>query len=474
MIRLTLKSLKIVESEIYNNKLIRYIANIGILLLVFFLQFGDITWKVTGNYIILVWIAMNVCLTFDIYLKNDRKHILCLGKLSNVKRYVFLIFLCIITNLLWLPVLLLQLLVGFEAYWINAIVIVFIQYIYAISLGTVCGSLKIKGIGVALIGLFGIYNFVFCNPYNYKASSHMFIVSEPIFTVNNLNAECIVNYILFALLFFTLAYCNVKINTKKKRKTPVLIILLFIALYAVFLQSTLCRYYNGMNEEYKKSSDQSNINYRGISDIQIVDIESIIELMKDEYYTVSGKKLLFGNVYVQEQYLPEMMWLIKGLDVKPIEINDNILNINIVSPNMLYFENSDLLKCFLEEVSVEMEMNVSGYDESKFTRHVINGYSMGILEKVSDRLELESSREIYDYYREYHDEMLMLPATKYNYVKKIAYIVYFDYPEYTDVLYTSIYEKEISSDEEFINLLKEDFKEIYENKKVVEILNAIY
>ena len=36
MIRLTLKSLKIVESEIYNNKLIRYIANIGILLLVFF------------------------------------------------------------------------------------------------------------------------------------------------------------------------------------------------------------------------------------------------------------------------------------------------------------------------------------------------------------------------------------------------------------------------------------------------------
>lgn len=60
--------------------------------------------------------------------------------------------------------------------------------------------------------------------------------------------------------------------------------------------------------------------------------------MKDEYYTVSGKKLLFGNVYVQEQYLPEMMWLIKGLDVKPIEINDNILNINIVSPNMLYFE----------------------------------------------------------------------------------------------------------------------------------------
>ena len=177
---------------------------------------------------------------------------------------------------------------------------------------------------------------------------------------------------------------------------------------------------------------------------------------------------------MQEQYLPEMMWLIKGLDVKPIEINDNILNINIVSPNMLYFENSDLLKCFLEEVSVEMEMNVFGYDESKFTRHVINGYSMGILEKVSDRLELESSREIYDYYREYHDEMLRLPATKYNYVKKIAYIVYFDYPEYTDVLYTSIYEKEISSDEEFINLLKEDFKEIYENKKVVEILNAIY
>ena len=413
-----------------------------------------------------------MCLIFDIYLKNDRKHILCLGKLSDVKRYVFLISLCIITNLLWLPVLLLQLLVGFEAYWLNAIVIVFIQYIYAISLGAVCGSLKIKGLGVSLIGLFGIYNFIFCNPYNYEASSHMFMVSEPIFTVNNLNLESIVNYILFTLLFFSLAYCSVKINTKKKRKIPVLIILFFIVLYTDFLQNALYRYYKEMDEEYKKSSDESDVNYRGISDMQIVDIENIIELMKNEYFNVSGKELLFDNVYVQKQFLPEIMCLIKDLDVNPVEINDNILYINIVSPNMLYFENSDLLKCFLEEISAEMEMNVWGYDESRFTRHVINGYSMGILENVSGKLKMESSREVYGYYREYYDEMLMLPATKYNYVKKIAYIVYFDYPEYTDELYTSICEKEISS--EFINLLKNDFKQIYENKKVFKILDAIY
>ena len=279
---------------------------------------------------------------------------------------------------------------------------------------------------------------------------------------------------LFTLLFFSLAYCSVKINTKKKRKIPVLIILFFIVLYTDFLQNALYRYYKEMDEEYKKSSDESDVNYRGISDMQIVDIENIIELMKNEYFNVSGKELLFDNVYVQKQFLPEIMCLIKDLDVNPVEINDNILYINIVSPNMLYFENSDLLKCFLEEISAEMEMNVWGYDESRFTRHVINGYSMGILENVSGKLKMESSREVYGYYREYYDEMLMLPATKYNYVKKIAYIVYFDYPEYTDELYTSICEKEISSDEEFINLLKNDFKQIYENKKVFKILDAIY
>ena len=70
--------------------------------------------------------------------------------------------------------------------------------------------------------------------------------------------------------------------------------------------------------------------------------------------------------------------------------------------------------------------------------------------------------------------MLSNSATKYIYTKKIAYIVYTDYPEYTSKLYSDVCEKGVSSDAEFIDLLKNEFNEIYNDKKVADILNCTH
>ena len=473
MIKLIGKSLKIVETEIYNNRMLAAFANSCVFLLVLALQFGDITLKVTGNYLVLVWVAMNVCFTLHIFFRGNREFILCISRFRNYDRYLFLILLAAIINMQWFLVIFIQLVVCFKADVGNALLITLTQYLYAIAFGALAGVIQVKGVGVFLIGAFGLYNFIFCNPYNYEASSHMFMNSEIIFTVNDLNIESIINSLLFSIFFFILAFLGIKLSVKRRIKTVLLYVICFIVVYIVFLAGTIYTYENADIEQNMLYEQNERIEYRGLSDSEIKDVACIMILFEDEYNKIEGNLANENTYMIQKRYLPEMVWLINGGSISPIQILNDHVNVNILSRNMLYFEHSDLLRSFLEEVCVEMEANVQGYNSSKYTRHMINGFSKCILENVSGKLEIKSAKEVYDYYDEYHNEMLILPSTEYNFVKKIGYIVYSKYPDLANKLYISIWENEVSTDDEFIDLLKNDFGVIYEDSEVIDILSYI-
>lgn len=469
MYNLIVKSKKIVETEIYNNRIIYFLTNISVLLLIVMMQFGDITNQVSGNYFVIFWIAINVSLTFNIFLRNNREHILCIGKLGNEKRYLFLLLYNVMTNLPWMLILVLQLVIIFKANFLNALVIAFTQFVYAISLGAICGTFKNKIIGCMLIIIYWIYSFVFCNPLFYEASSHVTFVSEPVFTVNNLNMESITNLFICSVFFLLLTYLKVKMDIRKNVKT-VIAIVGFVIVYSVFLHNSLCRYYKEDGAEYKTYASNPKYEYKGLSDAQIGDVINIVDMMVSDFSIALDGQNSYDKIYINKHFLPEILWLTRKEDIRPLEIKDNIININVMAPNMVYFENSDLLKNFMEIVSEEMNRNIPNYNTSKFSRHIIDGYAMGILEDMSEKLSIDSAKEVHDSLSEENSEMLSNPATKYIYTKKIAYIVYTDYPEYTSKLYSDVCEKGISSDTEFIDLLKNGFNEIYNDKKVADIL----
>ena len=470
MYNLIVKSQKIVETEIYSNRIIYFLTNVCVLLLIVLLLFGDITNRATGNSSAIFWIAMNVSLAFNVYLRNNREHILCIGKLGDWERYRFLILFNVVRNLPWMFVLFLQLLLAFEAKLPNAAVITFVQFVYAVSLGAICGTIKDKRIGCMIIGAYWLYSFIICNPYHYYASSHVLCVSEPAFTVNKLNMESITSLFICSLLFLTLSYLKVKMDIGKNVKA-VIAVVLFAVVYSVFLQNALYRYNKGDAAEYKTYADNTRFEYKGLSDSQIADAVNVVDMMESGFSGVLGEDHEYDKIYINKQFLPKILWMVKREDKKPFEVKDKNININVMAPSMLYFENSDFLKDFMQEVGLEMEANVPNYDISRFSRHVIEGYKMGILESVSGKLNIESAKEAHDYYVKDYSEMLECPVTEYNYTKRIAYIVCTKYPECTKRLYSDICEKEISTDAEFVDLLKNEFTEVYNDPKVADILD---
>ena len=404
MYNLMAKSKKIVETEIYSNRIIYFLTNISVLLLIVLLQFRDITEQVMGNYFTVFWTAINVSLAFNIYLRNNREHILCIGKLGDGERYKFLVLFNVVSNLPWLLVMFLQLLLVFKAKLPNAAVIALVQYVYAISLGAICGTIKNRRIGCTIICVYWLYTFIFCNPFHYYASSHVLFVSEPVFTVNNLNLESITSLFICAFLFLTLSYFKVKMDIRKNVKT-IIAIVLFAVVYSAFLQNALHRYQNEDRAEYKTYADNTRFEYKGLSDLQIADAVTIVDMMENGISGALGEKHEYDRIYINKQFLPEILWMIKKEDIKPLEIKGKIINRNVMAPSMLYFKKSDFLKDFIESIGEELEVNVPNYDTSKFSRHVINGYAMGIMESVSGKLDIESAKEVHEFYRKDYAEI---------------------------------------------------------------------
>ncbi|MBR6402657.1 MAG: hypothetical protein IKS48_04675 [Eubacterium sp.] len=430
--------------------------------------------QITGNYTIVIWIAINVYLIFQIFMKDNREHILCICKMNNKERYLFLIILGIKANLVWFLVLFGQLIFVFHAKILNALVISLVQFLYAISLGAFCSGIRIKGFGLFCIGVLGIYNFICCNPYDYDAASHFFFISESVFTVNKLNLESMMNTLILTVVWFVLAYLAVRISAGKSKKAVLGVVCLFLVVYSGYLIGSSIYNQNNQKQLCSKKIGNLVVDAKGLSEKEFEDMVVILDKTEDRISHVMGTEDQKKTYTIQANYLPEILWMIKNDKVIDLSIEKNGGQINVLSPNMVYYDNPDLLESFLDYLILQMSTYNDDYYKSKYTRHLMDGYAIGIQEEIVKSIGIKSAEEVYLSERQENDEMMKLPMTEYNFIKRISYLIYMNHPDLVRPLYESVYNGDISSDEEFVDLLKTEYEEIYKDQMVEDILDRVF
>lgn len=470
MLKIVAKTLTIIDKEIFKKSVYRLLINIVFFIFVLALQFGDITLQISGNYFMIIWVAVNTYFVFSLFIKKEREYILNIGKLRPVKIMFLMFVVSILINIHWLAFLFAQLLVFFEASILNTVIIGFIQYFFAISLGIVCGTLCKKNIGIFIIGIYGIYNFIVCNPYNYDGMSHLFYCSESLFTVNQLNTSNIEYMIIMGISFIVFSYIFLY---KRKRKIVYVIIAGIILVSSIMLKD-LIKYNKTAKGEYKNYICDKSVIYKGLDEETVSEILEIVQSLKQEYSVIEPSKgLKEYDCRIETQYLPSLIWKLGNKIPEPILIHDDEITINITSRNMIYFQNKYLLRNFIEEVNWALQENVKMYDMSKYSKHIINGYGMRILEEVTSSLKVDEENEVYKYYRDYMNKMIDVPATNYNFVKKIGYIIYRKYPERASEIYESILENKPKTDRQFIELIEKNFYDIRYDKEIQCIIKKV-
>lgn len=473
MIAIIKKTIKICNVEIYNGLIYRVLINVLVLLFIVGLQFGDITLKVSSNYFVTTWISINVYSIFSLFRKKDRAFLLDLSYLSNKRKLLMLFMVSGIMNIGWGLFIFIHLLFVMKAMILNALIVTLIQYAFALSIGAVGGVLYKKFVGIIIIIGLAIINFISYNPLVFDGSSHFLSISEQLYSINVPNIINLISLILLSLLSVFVVVILSKSDRRFKGVKLMILIIVCIASYTAIIFHDFSKYESLTKEDYATiAMCDHTVEFKDIPLDKVKIICSIVSEFEKHYQEVQTETR-YSKYIMDKTYLSALSWKLKGVRPKTVTFNKDTMYIHVLSDSTIYFEDADLLRNFMDEMEYAMAPNVKGYKQSKYTRHLVEGYSIAIMRDISGSLDLEQSQKVEDYYDKDIKDIFSYPTTQFNFVYRVALIIYNKYPSSVGAVYDATLRQNPKSDQEFIELLKHNFKNIARDEDMQAILSRV-
>lgn len=473
MIDIIKKKIKISCLEMYNKISFMIFINIFVLIFVIGIQCGDITLKVFGNFFIVNWISINVYYIFSMFKKGNRGFLLDLSRLSRKKNLLVLYMLSGIMNIAWFVINFVSLIIVMKATLMDAFVIALVQYIFALAIGAICGVLYKKNIGIILITGLATMNFFLYNPLLVDASSHFLSISEQLHVINKINITNIISLIIIIIFCSLFVFISSNPDVRFRIIKIIALVALCFSIYMGIIYIELIKYENNASENYNISfNDRHIIESRGIEVSRVEDICMLL-FEFEKLYKEIHPKFEYKKYILDKKYLSSVSWKVKGDIPETICFENDTVHINILSDSMIYFENADFLESFLDDLIESAVVEIEGYRKSRYTKHMIDGYSIAIIKTASANLDVGDSKTVEKKSIEKIEDIFNYPTTKQNYVFRVALIIYEKYNASAGEIYRLILKENPQSDEEFVRLLEDNYDYITKDKEMQKILNKI-
>ncbi|SHH27091.1 hypothetical protein [Tepidibacter thalassicus] len=473
MMAIIKKTIKICNVEIYNGLAYRLLINVLVLLFIIGLQFGDITLKVSSNYFVTTWISVNVYFIFSLFRKKNRAFLLELSDLSSNRKLLMLYMVAGIMNVGWGGFIFFHLVFVMKATILNALMVTVLQYVFALSIGAVGGILYKKYVGIMIIIGLAVVNFISYNPLIYDGSSHFLSISEQLYAINVPNIINIISLILLSLLSTFVTDVLSKSHKRFKGAKLMILMIVCVASYVIMIFYDFSKYESLVKEDYVTiAMDDHIVEYKDIPIDKVEVIYSIVSEFEKHYQNIQSETL-YSKYIMDKTYLSELSWKLKGIIPKTAVFNKDTMYIHVLSDSMIYFEDADLLRNFMDEMKCSMVLNIKGYNQSRYTRQLVEGYSIAIMKEISGDLDLEQARKVEDYYIKEIEDIFSYPTTQFNFVYRVALIIYNKFPSLAGSVYDVILRQNPQSNQEFIKLLEANFKDIVRDEDMLAILSRV-
>ncbi len=464
------QTIRIINLEIFNGVKYRLLINTFFLVFILGLQFGDVTLKICSNTIVVIWISINVYYVFSLFMKESRMSILHISHLTSKEKVLLLYTVTGLMNTYWFVLILMQFLLFMNGHLLNTLLTAVIQYVFAITLGAMGAVFYKRHIGLIVILVLGIANLVMYNPLTNKSSSHLFSISEQMHSMNVINVVNILGLVIFSFAFLSTTYILSKINDRHKLQKWLTLTFISIISYTLLLYSDLLQYNSIRKQDFiSYVYEDKVIEYRAFKKFKIDEICNIIAALENSYSKIQPD-INYSQLTIDKTFLSEMLWKISGKNPKAVSVEGNTIKLNITSHSMINFEEPMFLQNFIEDLAYEIDFEIKGYEQSKYTRHLVKGYETSILIKVCDNIFLEKSQEVKNYYV----NRKSAPPNKNNFVHRIGFVVYDSFPDYVEPLYNAILKESPQTDKDFLKLLKDNYAEVFNNIEIQKIVQSAF
>lgn len=457
MLKLIKLQQNIIIKEIFVHKKIFLFMNILLYTLYFMLWNSDFSMKMTGNLTLVLWIAIFSFLIVKEFTKEERLSFFYLNHLSLPRKYSIIIGNIILLNIVSFFIFIYQI-YGLSKNFMLTLAIANLYFFFAISLGILCSFLFSKKIGIICLLALYLYNFLFCNPYQYTAYTKIFSLNDLLYHIQEINIIAITKMLFIILLVIFLIYTNKQFIGLKKSKLYLYIylVLLFLVIESVTIVSFVNENINQSFYSYTKK-DTPIIQLSKIKEDEKNKMSFILHDLSDRYNEIGID--IPNKIKFKKSYLSNFGWLFFERQA-PITIEKEAINIMILTPAMTNFVQEDMIYSFVKEGSKAMSEQNRFNMKNTYTRHFLEGSDDVIVQMTCQQI-FGSTSNIAQKCNSEIQEIYDAPITNYNYIKRIGLLCYDKHREqYADIL-QKLNEVSITSDKEFIEVLKERFPEVY-------------
>lgn len=356
------KILEISSREDYFGKI--QIINIAVALLSFAICiFTGIEYVIFGHTFMLMWISSTACQLFSLHRRKKAGFVWVIGALSKNQITITLLIASILQNILFIPLLTLQLLVFLDAAPAVAISTAVVHFFFAISIGAFLSTIfryKYAGLGLIMF----LYLFFSLSGAHWTGAE-LYRCLSPVVQIYNMYITDTTN--LLGLAMFILLACTsvfIAIPLSPRRIGPVRIAALICSLLLFLSVGGYEQYHNQITFSNGYNTFSENgvlISYRGIDRVYARQYAKMIAGIDERLYekgVTSGK---LSGFLIQKYYAP--IYSIKARRI-PFIIEGDTMFVNVFSNAMLNTKDAGLMYDILYRITSNIVTSRKGQSNS--------------------------------------------------------------------------------------------------------------
>ncbi|WP_251862331.1 hypothetical protein [Clostridium sp. Marseille-Q2269] len=354
----------------------------------------------------------------------------------------------------------------------HAIIIATVHYCFSIALGMWFAQLSKNFLGVILIVTFYIYCFAYSSLWTTNEFKRYISPTLQLCNINRINIINTVSLITLSIILL-LSAKYLKVFYKKYRSLKIAIIICIgISVFVGIISFEL-----SFNKKIEKSKfdtivvNDKIVKFKGVDEHSVTVLASLLTNLEDQFEKIGigskSREYQFKKYYVSYLLYP----LYKTRPV-PIMKEKSIFYINIFSDAMVNFQETDLLRDFINRAFDQIESGINNID-NKYVYQIVEGSREHIYKSAIENNSYISSKDLVEVSEQFISKRNKSSTTEDNFLKKIINIMFDKYMDDIPKLYTLVQNKLPKNNKEFIEIIKEHFPKLLEDSDIKSIIESV-
>lgn len=447
----------------------KYIFNIIILCFLTFLSIGGLRQRLMAHLFTLLWISINTCQLYTLFKRKNCDFIFCESHISDDSRYLMFLKGSILENMIFGVFIMVHLVFFMHANIYITLIITVVHFSFAIAIGAFCGQLSNRFLGLILIVLF--YGCCFFN--NWWTTDEPLRFMSPTIQLYNLDIINVTNtcsLIILTIILIILAKYLSGVHKKYRTVKIMGLIGLCIILFSGIIYREL-----SINKKIEESAfstiirEQTTIKFKGVDEQTATVMANLLIDLENEL-TKLGIESQSKEYQIKKYYISYLHSLYKTRPI-PITKDEDIIYINIFSDAMTNFKEDELIRDFIDRAYNQM---VEIYDiDNNYVYQIVEGCRAHVYKSAFEKNLNIYSKDLVQGFDKEIEKRATSATTQYNFLKKIVNYMFDKYPRDIPKLYSLVQSELPKNNEEFIEILEENFPESLEESEIQKIIKSV-